>query len=114
MTCAVIGDGNHAVIPVLLCLEYVIQKYQTPFLYVAPVMAARDALSSYEGISYVAQLTDTNRSGWLLVCGVITLLYPLCFLALRVWVKYRRFGVDDWMCTGSTVCPPIIPLCILS
>ncbi|KAF4547386.1 Hypothetical protein D9617_43g040020 [Elsinoe fawcettii] len=66
-------------------------------------MSVKDASVDYEGVYYLSQLTDTNRSGWLLVCGVMTLSYSLCFLAMRTWIKHTSFGPDDWMCAGSSL-----------
>lgn len=52
-------------------------------------------------------LTDDDHRGVVLTMTILFMVYAGMVLAMRLIVKYRNMGVEDWFSLAATASPPI-------
>ena len=61
------------------------------------------SVNPFPNAHYFTRITDTDHAGWLWICGLITLSYPLLSTAVRLFVRQGVYEIDDWTIGGATV-----------
>lgn len=53
-------------------------------------------------VSYFAPITSTDKSGYLWIAGILTLIYILSFSLLRLFANRSKLRLNDWVSVGAT------------
>ncbi|KAF2150892.1 hypothetical protein K461DRAFT_280922 [Myriangium duriaei CBS 260.36] len=61
---------------------------------------------------YFAPITDVDKSGYLWIAGILSLVYILSFTLLRLFTNRRQLRLNDWVSVAATVAG-IIQCCCL-
>lgn len=57
----------------------------------------------YTNVSYLARVTPADHAGWVWVEGLLTLIYPLLSVYVRMQVRIGTYDIDDFTILVATV-----------
>ena len=56
-------------------------------------------------------ITPDDQAGSVWITSLLCLIYSVLVLVVRVNLRRRVFGPDDWLIAGATVLQPLLPDC---
>ncbi|KAF4547806.1 Hypothetical protein D9617_35g089570 [Elsinoe fawcettii] len=67
------------------------------------VSTQAEQAASVSYLYYLTRITDTDKSGFLWICGVLTLVYPILAIATRLILHFRDLRGGDLVCFFAAV-----------